>query len=130
MPSDHNTTRIFEGPREKNFQKKKNWRERTHWTPYHRPLQLLCHPAAHCAAVTHCRCCHPSQSHRCRPSWAAKHLVLHPIVLLLHWRQSSGTYCAIYQAAAVPLPIMIALSSRHPLRHHCPSPLPPSIMIT
>ncbi len=23
MPSDHNTTRIFEGPREKNFQKKK-----------------------------------------------------------------------------------------------------------
>jgi hypothetical protein len=23
-------------PGEKNFQKKKNWRERTHWTPYHK----------------------------------------------------------------------------------------------
>ncbi len=41
VPSDHNTTRIYKGGRsareELNFQKKKNWRERTHWTPYPNP---------------------------------------------------------------------------------------------
>jgi hypothetical protein len=52
-----------------------------------------------------------------------------PITPLLRWQGSSAAHCAIHHATAVPSPITIALPTRYPLRHHCPSPLPLSITI-
>jgi hypothetical protein len=59
---------------------------------------------------------------------AAVNLASPPNAPLLHWWQLYA-HCAAHQAAAVPLLILIALTSHRPLRRRCPSPLPPSIAI-
>ncbi len=105
----------------------------------YRPLQSLCSPAAHCTAAAYCRCRH-SIGIMPPPSImiaAAVHLALPPRAPLLCWQQLSAAYCVGHCAATVPLLIVIALSSYHPLHRCCPSLLllsivimpPPSIMI-